>query len=673
MSPAERNARRLEQWADQMSPALAREFRRMVQSLAPDEIADIVRRLERGDIDSVVTEILARSEAQAASTAVRARYAQGLLNATRDAVRLLAVDLRVVMTAPVMSPELVAAVRRWEDGAFARVREDIRAGLRETIAIELQRGIGPRQVAVALKGPLSPAGLTAYDARIVASFRQALTEGRFGDVLGSKRNGVYSGGRRLRDLRSDRTLAALQRKGGQLTPEQIDRMVAAYQRKLVAFRAETFARTAALDAANEANAVAWHEAVTQGRISENEVRRYWIVADDERLCKVCAPIPGLNPTGVGLREPFVTPQGPVVGPTLHPNCVLGDTLITASPAIHAVSERAYEGPVVVIETAGGKRLRCTPNHPILTGRGWVAAGALDVGQHVIRYLGRDRVPLVHDDHQHTEPHIQQIAQAFRCALGVSSREVPVSSEHFHGDGVGSDVAIVWAHRKLWDDVQPPLSEERDQRALVLTDDASASLSGQSTADLLGHRQLAPTGRLVGLRQPSGALVAIESAPLDTLRFAAGANGKAKLHEAAHNCRTRQPHCLCDGQNRVAAVIAAPQFGQVDGQASDSTAFVDAGAQRNAVPFDEPVDGDRGDAALARDLANGLAGEVSLDEIVRIERFEARCHVYNLETEGGWYAANGIITHNCRCTVYYRRERAGIRPAPAPGSTRFVFA
>lgn len=318
MSPAERNARRLEQWADQMSPALAREFRRMVQSLAPDEVADIVRRLERGDIDSVVTEILARSEAQAASTAVRARYAQGLLNATRDAVRLLAVDLRVVMTAPVMSPELVAAVRRWEDGAFARVREDIRAGLRETIAIELQRGIGPRQVAVTLKGPLSPAGLTAYDARIVASFRQALTEGRFGDVLGSKRNGVYSGGRRLRDLRSDRTLAALQRKGGQLTPEQIDRMVAAYQRKLVAFRAETFARTAALDAANEANEISWIEGIRQGRIPENEVRRYWVVSDDERLCKVCAPIPEMNPQGVGMFEPFRTPQGPAMRPTLHP-------------------------------------------------------------------------------------------------------------------------------------------------------------------------------------------------------------------------------------------------------------------------------------------------------------------------------------------------------------------
>ncbi|MEV8398820.1 hypothetical protein [Streptomyces niveus] len=25
-------------------------------------------------------------------------------------------------------------------------------------------------------------------------------------------------------------------------------------------------------------------------------------------------------------------------------------------------------------------------------------------------------------------------------------------------------------------------------------------------------------------------------------------------------------------------------------------------------------------------------------------------MYNLETSGGWYIANGIIVHNCRCSL-----------------------
>jgi hypothetical protein len=26
------------------------------------------------------------------------------------------------------------------------------------------------------------------------------------------------------------------------------------------------------------------------------------------------------------------------------------------------------------------------------------------------------------------------------------------------------------------------------------------------------------------------------------------------------------------------------------------------------------------------------------------------HVYNLETDAGWYIADGVVTHNCRCVA-----------------------
>ncbi len=56
----------------------------------------------------------------------------------------------------------------------------------------------------------------------------------------------------------------------------------------------------------------------------------------------------------------------------------------------------------------------------------------------------------------------------------------------------------------------------------------------------------------------------------------------------------------------------------------------------------------GEAELARQLSSSRAGPVALDEVItlRVEKFVG--HVYNLETESGWYAANGIIVHNCRC-------------------------
>jgi hypothetical protein len=42
------------------------------------------------------------------------------------------------------------------------------------------------------------------------------------------------------------------------------------------------------------------------------------------------------------------------------------------------------------------------------------------------------------------------------------------------------------------------------------------------------------------------------------------------------------------------------------------------------------------------------GAMAADEVVEVNRSEFRGYVYNLETRDGWYVADGIVTHNCRC-------------------------
>lgn len=50
------------------------------------------------------------------------------------------------------------------------------------------------------------------------------------------------------------------------------------------------------------------------------VLRFWTITDDDRLCDRCAAVPGLNPDGVGMQQPFQTPEGPVMDPPLHSLC-----------------------------------------------------------------------------------------------------------------------------------------------------------------------------------------------------------------------------------------------------------------------------------------------------------------------------------------------------------------
>lgn len=318
MTPAERAAyERITRLADRLAPRLRTALLAVLRSITgAASLRALEQAIERQGAEAVLG-LFESAEASAALAQLRATYGAAVYAAAAETTRLLPRlgpigALRVQF--PVTSPSLAVAVQAWENDAFARIRREMRDGIRETVAREIARGVNPRQVAVALKSPTSAVGLTAYDAQIVDSFRAALTGGR--DGIPSRE----ALGRMLRDRRSDPVLARAIRAGRPLDEATVDRMVGAYRRKLVAWRAETFARTSAIDAANAGQLAAWQAQVDAGVVAATAVRRYWIVSPDERLCPTCAPVPGLNADGVALDGTFRTPKGAKRIPTLHPNC-----------------------------------------------------------------------------------------------------------------------------------------------------------------------------------------------------------------------------------------------------------------------------------------------------------------------------------------------------------------
>ncbi len=85
------------------------------------------------------------------------------------------------------------------------------------------------------------------------------------------------------------------------------------------------------------------------------------------------------------------------GPPFHPNCFASGTIVSAS-GITAQSKRWFHGEVVKILISPENELTVTPNHPILTRRGWVAAGELKQGARRFRRRGTDRVTAVNGRH-----------------------------------------------------------------------------------------------------------------------------------------------------------------------------------------------------------------------------------------------------------------------------------
>lgn len=307
------------------------------------------------------------------------------------------------------------------------------------------------------------------------------------------------------------------------------------------------------------------------------------------------------------------PKGLAPVPPAHPHCLTGDTLITASGRILSVSKRWFDGDIVIITTASGKRISATVNHPILTSSGWVRAGSIHIGCDVI---ARDvAVPVCRgvsdNNHQDVPTSISEIVDAFLRSSEVSSREVPVSAEYFHGDGVASKIAVIGTDRKLGDRVDSAFAEVSHEFSLYRADAGKGALLGNS-------------GSSKGLEGLGGA-----------------ANGV--VGGLGHGCAALGPDPV-----------------KADDVLLGDRPQLDAG-------FDEPLgDSLAADAELARKIQDGSTGPVFADEVVDVKISEFSGHVYNLETETGHYTGNSIVNHNCFCRIRPRRTISAAMARELPG-------
>jgi hypothetical protein len=131
---------------------------------------------------------------------------------------------------------------------------------------------------------------------------------------------------------------------------------------------------------------------------------------------------------------------------IHPNCLVPGGSILGE-GIVAESRRLYRGKVITLKTSRGNEITVTPNHPILTNRGFVEADRLVEGDKIIeaslKYTSlfgeapNDiNIPTVVDEKLHT----------LMKSLSSSSCCVKGSAEQFHGDGgTDSEINIILAN------------------------------------------------------------------------------------------------------------------------------------------------------------------------------------------------------------------------------------
>lgn len=282
-------------------------------------------------------------------------------------------------------------------------------------------------------------------------------------------------------------------------------------------------------------------------------------------------------------------------PPAHPNCLPGDALVLSRDGISAASKRWFDGELVVIRTAQGREIVATPNHPILTNRGWFGIGRIEEGCRLVCQVVGERVLPADFDYVQDRPSgIEDVFEAVQFSKNARLTESKVAPEDFHGDGSNGEVAIIVPNGLLLDAVNA-----------VIRKHVYDALFGWSHVGQLSFAGLGASDKF------------FVASDVPRLSFASAA---AKFR-------------FCFGRHASHA------------QAQSLRPIAHGTRSRDVVE-----DGSWVDAESLRDRISASASDVQFDDVVDVVRRQFHGYVFNLETASGQYGVNGIVTHNCRSVM-----------------------
>lgn len=350
-----------------------------------------------------------------------------------------------------------------------------------------------------------------------------------------------------------------------------------------------------------------------------KVRKRWVATKDGRTRHAHQKLDGQT---VDWDESFTSelgkirfPGDPRAKPANVYNCFVGDVKVASDSKLIRSYKHIYEGDLITVKTAGGVKFTCTPNHPILTPSGWVSAELLhDRDDILVTVSGKDNMLRVNPDIKHTFPSFDAVHKFLYKSGGKRTCSLSVN---FHGDIPTSNVEIITQKRLLRNNRNPSIRKRINKFLLKLSDKPLVCKSA-----LMEHFWSV-------CKSPFG-LICSKGKALSFL-------WRRLSHSNVHGFRPS--------------------------------------TDMNVVFPEYSIDNLPAETMLKRELLDRLPGKVFLDHVVGVEVSSSNCHVYNLQTESGYYFVNSIIPQdvemcngifaiakNCRCTLR-TVEKPGIEAEP----------
>ncbi len=324
------------------------------------------------------------------------------------------------------------------------------------------------------------------------------------------------------------------------------------------------------------------------------------------------------------------------------NCLTGDMKIT-SPFLHnRIFKRQFRGEVIELITDMGN-LKLTPNHPILTNKGWVKASLLNIGDNIAK-ISNEAVSTCGSNPNYPETTIKEFFSFY--AILFNQERIALTDNDFHGDvSIDKQVNTINIKAKLRDHIKPNINKSRIESILTKADEVFSFVDTSSDRTFLKAFPFSRfiTDSFVGsLSKAFTFFFGSKSHSIEhTFRAVTWLN--SLLFEITDYNITGNEKFLCELvdtktinkkffqrllwelsylmiNNRIAELPNS--FGQI-------TSF---------------------NAEMLSNISNCQPAFIEFDTIKdkRVSKFSG--HVYNLENSNNWYFTENYITKNCRCLM-----------------------
>jgi SPP1 gp7 family putative phage head morphogenesis protein len=381
----------------------------------------------------------------------------------------------------------------------------------------------------------------------------------------------------------------------------------------------------------------------------------WVTAGDERVRPKHEERDG---------EVFKWSKPPEDGHPGEPiQCFPGSTVLDLTQGGHRFWRRFYSGPLVSVLTHQGRHLQATPNHPVLTGRGWIPISDVQKGDDLVHC----RLNYGPGGPHHADQSKARIGDLFESlARSQNPASARLSDFDFHGDVTHHEVDVVDADSLLRDDWDAKCVERLNQ-LLFPWADARWGDAGFDVVRLVGALKDRRFGSMVsqplmGVLDEVASLLRAQSPHAQQVGGGAVANGNTVFMQDSLHRLSADAVLLRQFEHALSGNIVS-----ADGLLRQICAAIvskKAERRRAKVASDEVL------AECIGAMTDGGGGRLlsgafvyKLDSVVDLSVRNFSDHVYNLQTDSGWYTASGFVVHNCRC-----RARAVIPGMGRKGKT-----